>query len=366
MLYDHMYCTHLHMYIIHIFNVNVGIQYKFTIYTVKFKLQFHLLHTQSVLTWEPVPQGASITMTAPQYTIIGSKLYFGGGNTDDTNQAERKAIFELDTSVNSSDSSIRKVNPNCPLIHFGLGNIGGKLAVIGGRNHEDKTLSNKAYVLETNLSGTAKWSENVVPNLSVPRARVCVISQSEDESSTCLAACGGRVIDESTNKEVSSSLVAVYRKGDQDWVDVTSLPAARAALRVTCLHDKAYLLGGWNDMMAKSEDDCFSIVTDNLFEENTGSRMVWKKLSKLPCLSSAPAHLCGTLLALGGVLNGKSPILAFNTNMQEWIHIANLPNIISSATAAALPNGKLIIFGGWEKALRNEYIFIGQMTGRMF
>ncbi len=333
--------------------ISVMISYNYYSHT-----QFHLLHIRSMLTWEPVPQQTqSVTMTAPQYTIIGEKLYFGGGNTDNDKQAERVAIFEVD--VTNTDSPIRRIDPNCPLLQFGLGNIGGKLTAVGGLNHDDKKLSNNVFVLEG-----SEWIP--VASLLKPRARVCVISQTENESCVAIAACGGRVVDQSTGKEVSSNLVEVYHCSNQKWVEVTALPRARAALRATCLHGRAYLLGGWMDITDQSDKDCFSIVTKNLFAEN--GRKVWKELKELPSSSSTPAHLCGTLLALGGVVNGKSPVLAFNPNMQEWNIIGKLPKTISSATAATLPNGKLIVFGGWEKfkTLRNEDIFIGQVTGRMF
>ena len=150
---------------------------------------------------------------------------------------------------------------------------------------------------------------------------------------------------------------------------VVPLPAPRAALRATVLHDRAYLMGGYGQNMSKaSERDCITIVTDKLFSENT--RSPWKSLKDLPTVSAAPGNLCGTLLAIGGSLStneSSKPVLAFNPNMQEWIHIANLPKTISSATAAVLPNGKLIIFGGWEKTnVRNKDIFIAQVTGRIF
>ncbi len=310
-----------------------------------------------MLTWEHVSQPTP--MTAPQYTIIGEKLYYGGGNTDIDKKAEQRAIFEINTRLIPIEYTIKKIGPICPLLQFGLGNIGGKLMVIGGLHHKDMKLSNKVYVLEG-----SDWNE--ITSLSIPRSRVCVISQAEDETSAAIAACGGRVVDKSTENEVSSNLVEVYHSSSQKWIEVTSLPKARAALRVTCLHGIAYLLGGWMNMSDQSEKDCFSIVTENLFAEN--GRKIWKELRMLPSSSSAPAHLCGTLLALGGVTEGMCPVLAFNPNMQEWTIVAKLPKTLLSATAATLPNGKLIIFGGWEifQNLRNEHIFIGQVTGRVF
>ena len=310
-------------------------------------------------------------MTAPQCTIIDSTLYFGGGQTDNDKVAERKQVFAFDTNASISDNPIHKV-PVCPVIHFGLGNIGGKLVAIGGRNPDNKDLTDEVHVLDKNQQGSLEWKTGVIPSLSKPRARACIVSQSEDQTSECIAACGGRIQNQDDKASSSASIVEVYRKDSPRWDTVTPLPHPRAALRVTVLHNTAYLLGGFFDDMSKaSKPDCQSIVLDSLFQENPKEQRGWRVLKDMPSQSATPGHLCGTLLALGGRMDGErpnnKPILAFNPNTQMWVHIANLPKTISSATAAALPNGKLIIFGGWEtKECRNREIFVGRVTGRMF
>ena len=305
-------------------------------------------------------------MTAPQCTIIDSTLYFGGGQTDNDKVAERKQVFAFDTNASISDNPIYKV-PDCPVIHFGLGNIGGKLVAVGGRNPDNKDLTNEVHVLDKNQQGALEWNRGTIPSLSKPRARACIVSQSEDQTSTCIAACGGRI--QNQDYEASSNIVEVYRKDSPRWDKVAPLPHPRAALRVTVLHNTAYLLGGFfDDMKGAGEPDCQSIILDNLFQENPREQGGWRVLKHVPSRSATPGHLCGTLLAVGGLMDGnKKPVLAFNPNTQMWVHIAILPKTISSATAAALPNGKLVIFGGWEtKECRNREIFIGRVTGRMF
>ena len=302
-------------------------------------------------------------MTAPQCTLINSKLYAGGGQTDDDKMAERKQVFAFDTN----DHSI-EIMPQCPVTHFGLGNIGGKLVAVGGKNPVDKHLTNEVHVLDMNQQGFLEWKKGVIPSLSKPRARACIVSQTEDQNSTCIAACGGRIQNHEDNAS-SASIVEVYRKDSPRWDTVTPLPHPRAALRVTVLHNTAYLLGGFYDMKEASKPDCQSIILDSLFQENPRELRGWRVLKDMPSQSATPGHLCGTLLAVGGLMDGnEKPILAFNPNTQMWVHIANLPKTISSATAAALPNGRLIIFGGWTKVLksRNREIFVGRVTGRMF
>ena len=293
-------------------------------------------------------------MTATQCTLIGSTLYFGGGETQSAQNEERNQLFAL-----NSQSSTLERQPKCPVIHFGLGNLSGKLAVVGGRNLDGKTLSSVVYVLEQIDEPT--WNSKVIPPLSAPRARACVISQTEDDSSMCIAACGGK--DES---EVSTSIVEVYRHGSPHWVTVTELPAPRAALRATVLHNTAYLMGGYQDMGDPGKAECYSIPLCNLFREDR--QMAWTTMKELPTQSATPAHLYGTLLAIGGSVGEGKPVHAYNPNRRQWVHIADLTEGLSHATAAALPDGRVVIIGGRINAdtrNRNKKIFIGKLTGQI-
>ncbi len=296
-------------------------------------------------------------MTATQSTLITSTLYMGGGqNTAD--QGVRNQVL----AINCTHISIGKL-PKCPVIQFGLGNIGGKLLAIGGRKAEGES-TKLIYVFD---SDAHEWKESTIPALPKPRARVCVVSQTEDESSACIAACGGMFIN-GTNK-VPTDLVEVYHKDSPHWTTVTSLPRSRAALRMTILHNTVYLLGGYEDLSQESMRDCFSIPTGNLFHDS--QEIVWNTLPELPSRSATPAHICSTLLAIGGktTINSrtsKTSIHAYNPNLRKWVQIADLPMGLTDATAAALPCGKVLIVGGWDSSgkTRNRNVFSMELVYR--
>ena len=299
-------------------------------------------------------------MTATQCTLIKSTLYFGGGETSSEQNAERNQLLAL----NSINNTIEKKSA-CPVIHFGLGNIGGKLVLVGGRSRDGQTLSSNVYVLvkecsdeQRDLDSESAWSDKPIPPLSVPRARACVISQTEDESSACIAACGGRVFDKST------SMVEVYHSGSPHWVTVAPLPAPRAALRATVLHNTAYLMGGYEDMGASGKKDCYRIPLCNLF--HVSKEIAWTTLNELPTQSATPAHLCGSLLAIGGSTDDRKLVHAYNPNKRQWVHIADMTKGLSHATAAALPDGRVVIIGGRNNTgSRNKNVFIAKITGQM-
>ena len=243
-----------------------------------------------------------------------------------------------------------------------------QLTAVGGRSQDQKTLTSSVYVYEHRASKPAwvdksTWSDKAIPCLSMPRARACVISQTEDESSTCIAACGGRVLYQSKDIEVSTS-IEVYNYKSLHWVTVDPLPHSRAAPRATILHNTAYLMGGYQDLSNYSKPDCFSIPLCSLFQKDR--QMVWTTMKELPTQSATPAHLYGTLLAIGGSKGEGKPVHAYNPNRRQWIHIADLTEGLSHATAAALPDGRVVIVGGRNKmGSRNKNIFIVKITGQL-
>lgn len=276
-------------------------------------------------------------MTAAQSTLIRSTLFIGGGqNTTDVDV--RNQVLAINCKHNISVCKL----PESPVIQFGLGNIGGKLLVIGGRIAEDEIITDKIYELDN-----TRWRESEIPTLSKPRARICVVSQTEDENSACIAACGGIYID--NTKKIATNLVEIYQKGNPRWTTVTSLPKSRAALRMTVLRNTVYLLGGYEDLSQESMPDCFSVCKSNLFQDS--QEIVWDTLPNLPSRSATPAHSCSTLLAIGGITlinnaTSKRAIHAYNFNLRKWAHVADLPMELTDATAATLSCGTVLIIGG--------------------
>lgn len=273
----------------------LAIMISVVMHVVTFFMQLHLLHDKVTLrvreVRDPSVSAQAVEthapMTAAQTTRIGSTLYVGGGqNTTEPNV--RNHVLAIDCK----HISVSEL-PNCPVIQFGLGNIGGKLLAIGGRNPEDEIVTDKIYELENSV----RWKESTIPTLSKPRARICVVSQTEDENSACIVACGGLCVNGTTN--TATNIVEVYQKDSLRWITVTPLPNSRAALRATVLHNTVYFLGGYEDLSKESMPDCFSISRNNLFCDNPNK--VWDKLSDLPSQSATPAHICSTLLAIGGI-----------------------------------------------------------------
>ena len=268
----------------------------------------------------------------------------------------RTTIFELDTSSNNGRNWTTRF-PKCPTMYFGLGELDGNLVVVGGQQ-EDKDkqpiISAKVFVLDQKNS----WSEDVIPPMNIPRMRACVVS-----FKGCIAACGGL---EANSSRDCSVAIEIYRPKRKEWCKITPLPAPRAALRTTVIDNMLYLLGGfYPDLTGVSERDCLCIELENLFLDDTSAPRSWNvDIAKTPYHSSAPANICGSLLAIGGALNQRTQTLtdaicAYSPIMNKWYQVDRLPIELSSATATTLSGGELVVLGGRVSEDRNVNVYIG-------
>ena len=298
-------------------------------------------------------------MTAPQCVYIDSTLYIGGGQTVNTDKELRKTIFEYETT---SDKSWKTRFPKSPTMYFGLGELDGKLVVVGGqRETEDKEMVVTGEVFL--LDGNQLWSSEIIPSMTCPRMRACVVSHKG-----CMAACGGL---ETKSTKQCSSVVELYRSETKTWCIIEALPLRRAALRATVINKTLYLLGGfYPDLTGVSECDCLSIELEDLFRDHSSqpSHRSWRSdIAGTPYYSSAPGNICGTLLAIGGALNRQNPSLttdsisAYSPVVNKWYHIGSLPTNLSSATCCTLPSGELVVFGGRVSEDRNTQVYIGSL-----
>ena len=299
-------------------------------------------------------------MTAPQHVLINSTLYVGGGQTTDDENSFRHHIFEYSPS-DGGRNNWKCPFPPCPPKYFGLGELKEKVVVVGGEcDAEDNQIiiTGEVFVLD----GSNIWRSDVIPAMITPRSRSCVVS-----FKGCIAACGGMVNDNNdSHSKKCSSAVEIYRSGDKEWFEVNSLPRPRAALRVSIIHKTAYFLGGYYPSLSSSgEADCIGIELENLLQSDKGVQRCWKdQFQETPYKSSAPANLCGSLLAIGGVNKAQQmdTIYAYCPNVKEWHLIDKLPVQLSSATAITLSNGELIVLGGkTNRGRRSASIYIGSL-----
>lgn len=321
--------------------------------------QMHPLHHRAQrLKWRDGPR-LPTGMTAPQCILINSSLYVGGGQTLPEEKDYRSLIFEFDTRNGGKWNS---PFPQCPTVYFGLGEINGKLVMVGGeRENKDKKMKITGDVFVLDKKGI-KWSGDEIPAMKRPRIRSCVVS-----FKGCIAACGG--IENSNNDARECSLtVEIYQSESKEWCIVTPLPVPRAALRVSIIHKTAYFLGGFYPTLASpGKCNCISIELEDLFQDNKSIPRTWdSNIRDCPHESSTPASLCGSLIALGGLegqLSQTNSLYAYSPAVKQWHLIDQLPDgvYLSSATCITLSSGELVVLGGRMGGDRNTNVYIGSL-----
>ena len=298
-------------------------------------------------------------MTAPQCVLIENSLYMGGGQTLNADKDYRSLIFEYDTS-DINREKWKSPFPQCPTEYFALGELNGKLVIVGGeRENKDKkmVITGEVFVLDEE----GKWRGDQIPAMKTPRMRSCVVS-----FQGCIAACGGLVHVESEKE--CSAVVEIYRSKTNEWCTVSPLPKPRAALRVSIIYKTAYFLGGfYPSLICPGKPNCISIELEDLFQADDKKQRRWNEsVCDAPCESSTPASLCGSLIALGGLespgaISQTKAIYAYSPPMNAWYLIDELPIFLKSATAITLPSGKLVVLGGRRGEERNTDVCIGSL-----
>jgi len=251
--------------------------------------------------------------------IEGNMAYFRIG--------EDPHVHEYD----SSNDKWRCIYPECPFLRFGIAVINGLLTAVGGLE--------KYEVVGTLLSLTGvgkdkKWSKKFKP---MPTKRLFPGIGSLRMS---LIVAGGT---SSGLDGDSLCTVEVMNTETSQWTNARELPHPFLDAWLTICGNKVYMLGG--NVLKTAMKSALTCSLDDLY--NTSKK--WDTIRDVPVYSATSATVNGQLLAVGGKHKGKNckSIYAFDQTEGSWKIICNMETARSFCLAAALPNNKLIIVGGF-------------------
>ena len=274
------------------------------------------------------------TLNLPQSIVIGGAVFVA-------------ACYNLDVLRYETRSDQWSVLPSCPVSHFGLGQLSGKLVTVGGKNRRGATV-NHVYMY---VQETQQW-EKAIPPMPTTHLLPTVITYNSS-----IAVCGGRGGDR---------VVEVFNSETAQWHTASPLPVACEYKQLTIINDTCYLGGGgihvstW-PIMCASLPSLFQSSSPLEQQTSAQQQSVWTVLPDMPLYDSALANMGGTLLALGGDESPLSPpsdaIHAYSASTKAWVRIASLPQACRRATAELLPSGEVMLIGGrdskneWSKAV---------------
>lgn len=246
------------------------------------------------------------------------------------------AYFRIgeDPYVHQYDSSNNKwqcIYPECPFLRFGIAVINGLLTAVGGLEKNEVV----GTLLSLTKVGTdKKWSEKFNP---MPTKR---LFPGIGSYQTSLIVAGGT---SSGLDGDSLCTVEVMDTKTFQWTIARELPHPVLDAWLTICGNKLYMLGG--NVLKTAMKSALTCSLDDLY--NTSKK--WDTICEVPVDSATCATVNGQLLAVGGKHKGKNctAIYAFDQTEESWKIIHNMEMARSFCLAAALPNNKLLIVGGF-------------------
>ena len=295
-----------------------------------------LIFPQVRLKWERCAE-LPVGMFRAQATIIANKVYIGGGLTED--EHNDFCVFEY-----SIEEDFWHTLPPVSVRLFGLGQLMEELLVVGGRvDHQH--ISDRTYIFDRY---TQLWRETAA---SLNTAR---FSPSILECESTIIVAGG--VGKKGERELGIiSSVEVLNPDTFEWVHTGDLPApaCMSFSSPAVVGGTIYLLGGYMAQTAISASSHAHCSCPSSIFSASGMKLdLWKRLPDVPYLQTTAVSLGGCLLTLGGTDKPYSEpvqqkIHAYDASTESWVGAGHLPYACCHCAAVALPNGELLLMGGW-------------------
>ena len=261
-----------------------------------------------------------------QSVVIGDSVYVGGGDAASDHDSRTVMKFDL-----QRDEWTKL--PQYSAKYFAMTSFADQLVLVGGRDSVTRALSRKVAVY---LSG--RWSY-LLPPMNIAQSRptaVCFKSY--------IIVVGG---------EFSLS-VEVLDVTSRIWYNAESLTTPHFTLKSTLIGNTLYLMGAmlYTSPFATTvvhKVDLIELITKALSKQATPT--LWQTIEDIPHYDSAPLNVRGSLLAVGG--HDEQPvssILLYQPDTRRWVKVGDLPTAQYNCTCSVLPNGEVIVAGGFNAA----------------
>ena len=242
-------------------------------------------------------------------------MYIGGGTTLE-NLKDEASLYIYTPTTDTWDLM------DTPVSLFALTTYRSQLVLVGGIEYVGERpgpLTNKLWT----LSEYDHWQETLPP-MKRKRYGASAVSYRDH-----LLVVGGE------------SMLEIYNS--RYWVETRcSLSRQCWDMKSTILNGYWYLMGGYE----QEEEVCYASL-DSLIQASEISQplSVWKKLPDVPYELCSSAVLGDRLIAVGG-LPLTSGIYAYSPLTHSWMHVGELPAMVSNTCTVNLPTGELMVIGG--------------------
>ena len=316
-------------------------------------MQVHAFSPNARLAWSECAS-IPVWMVGAKTAVINGMVYVGGTVTAE-DDSHMNLVCKYDP-VKDEWTTL----PPAPVRGFGVGQLNGKLMIVGGET-EREGVTRDVHVLEEE---TQQWVKSIPP---MPRGLVFSIVVSHSSS---LVVCG-------TPDMTSSALVLVYNSQSSQWHSAAAMPLTFQSVysSAVIVNDTYYMAVGGKGIADQvkqrswpTSPAVFSIPLSDLLDPNAPEPCFCQCMPDTPCRGSRLAATGGCLLALGGLMpsykniltdiwlalsrTSKTPNLstavhAYCSATSSWVEIGDLPDLQGFIPAVTtLSSGELFIAGG--------------------
>ena len=296
---------------------------------------------QASITWKqctnlPIGYYGGVT------TVINGKVYCGGGDSSADN--DDYVVYCYDPSQDKWTTL-----PPLSVRYFGLGQVSGKLVVVGGRKKIDNKFQRTNQV-HTYDERSRKWKQTI-PLMPTARWVPGVLSLQ-----SALVVAGG-----DSSSHACTAAVEIFKPDTSQWYRTDPLPTACQGISLVAIGNTCYALGGYDgsrlsQVLYASVDDLLGNAESANQTTHSGSsdtQSAWKTLPNTPTYRPATAVLAGNLFAIGGDETSEGgadmkEVYMYSPSTNSWIYISDLPAPRSCTTVAILTSTEIQVIGGWD------------------
>ena len=294
-------------------------------------------------------------MSFGKTTVINGKVYCGGGGADDDD--DERIVYCYDPSQDKWTTL-----PPLPVRWFGLGQVNGKVVVVGGWKRSAGNQTNDVFTYDER---SQKWKQTIPP-MATARCTPGVLSLQ-----SALVVAGGYT-------SASSDAVEIFKSDTSQWYRTDPLSTACQNISLVAIGNTCYALGGFNgsrlnQALYASVDDLLGNAVPANQTTHSGSsdtQSTWKTRPDTPTYQPAAAVLAGNLLAMGGKKTSEGgadmkEVYMYSPSTNSWIYISDLPAPRSNTVAAVLSSTEVLVIGGWDGGGRVNTVYKGTLHRKL-
>ena len=255
--------------------------------------------------------------------------------------------------------------PKAPIMYFtcSVGYVRQKsiMLLVGGQLQSNLQVIDYIYKFD---ESTQQWVKSTcIPPMPTARKSVTAVSWT---SPPALIVCGG-----SDQEDEPMTVVEVYHSGSSQWHTVSPLPFPRDTMTHTVIHDKLFLVGGFERRSIISyTKTVISASIPQLLEsclqpsKTLPAQWQSNSIPDVPHYWSTATSLDNCLLVMGGSTESEliscipvSSVHAYCPSSSSWECVGELPQPLAMCITATLPTGELLVMGDLASYIVSQHKF---------